>query len=235
VESPPANSEADVISLPHRLLAVVAHPDDEVLGCGATIAEVTARGGRVSVLILSEGATTQYPDQPELVEQKRQEAADALDALGGGELRRADLPDMRMTLLPPAELTRPIAAAIQEFHPDWVITHNEADLNSDHRAVHEATRVAARPTSEMAPTLLTMEVPSSTEYGYRAHEPNLVVPLSRRALEAKFAGLECYGSEVRPYPHGRSREAVGALATYRGYTSGCDLAEGFRVVWTRAT
>jgi N-acetylglucosamine malate deacetylase 1 len=223
-----------VISLPQRLLAVVAHPDDEVLGCGATIAEVNARGGEVSVLILSEGATTQYPDQPELVAQKRQEATDALVALGGGELRRADLPDMRMALLPPAELTRPIAAAIQEFQPDWVITHHDADLNSDHRAVHEATRIAARPAANSAVTLLTMEVPSSTEYGYRAHEPNLAVPLSHDALEAKFAGLECYGSEIRPYPHGRSIEAVRALAGYRGYTSGCDLAEGFRIVWSRA-
>jgi N-acetylglucosamine malate deacetylase 1 len=223
-----------VISLPHRLLAVVAHPDDEVLGCGATIAEVNARGGEVSVLILSEGATTQYPDRPELVTQKRQESADALEAMGGGQLRRADLPDMRMALLPPADVARPITAAIQEFQPDWVITHHEADLNSDHRAVHEATRVAARPTAGSALTLLTMEVPSSTEFGYRAHEPNLVVPLSRHALEAKVASLECYGSEIRPFPHGRSVEAVGALAGYRGYTSGCDLAEAFRIIWSHA-
>lgn len=223
-----------MISLPHRLLAVVAHPDDEVLGCGATIAEVNARGGEVSVLILSEGATTQYPDQPDLVAQKRREAADALDALGGGELRWANLPDMRISLVPPADVARPIEAAIRQFEPDWVITHHEADLNSDHRAVHEAARVVTRPTVTSAVTLLTMEVPSSTEYGYHAHEPNLAVPLSRDALAAKVAALECYDSEIRPYPHGRSIESVLTLAGYRGYSSGCDLAEAFRIVWARA-
>jgi N-acetylglucosamine malate deacetylase 1 len=222
-----------VISLPDRLLVVVAHPDDEVLGCGATIAEVNARGGEVAVLILSEGATTQYPDRPELVEQKCQESVSALEVLGGGDLKRGDLPDMRMALLPPAELSGPIAATIEDFEPDWVITHHQADLNSDHRCVHEATRVAARPTGVSAPTLLTMEVPSSTEHGYRAHEPNLTVPLSRRSLEAKCAGLDCYDSEIRPYPHGRSTEAVRALAAYRGYTSGCEMAEAFHLVWSR--
>jgi N-acetylglucosamine malate deacetylase 1 len=222
-----------VLALPGRLLVVVAHPDDEVLGCGATIAEVNARGGMVAVLILSEGATTQYPNQPELVEQKRQESAVALEALGGGELRRGDLPDMRMTLLPPADLHAPIARAIEDFEPYWVITHHWADLNSDHRAVHEATRVATRPTGGSAVALLTMEVPSSTEYGYSAHEPNLVVPISPSSLEAKCAGLECYESEIRPYPHGRSIEAVRALAAYRGYTSGSEMAEAFQLVWAR--
>lgn len=225
--------EVEVISLPDKLLVVVAHPDDEVLGCGATIAEVNARGGKVSVLVLSEGATTQYPGQPEVIDQKRQEAANALEILGGGQMRRADLPDMRMAVLPPTDLTGPIAAAIGDFGPDWVITHHEADLNSDHRAVHEAARVCARPTQTSCPTLLTMEVLSSTEHGYRGHEPNLTVPVSRRSLEAKLAGLECYGTEIRPYPHGRSLEAVCALAAYRGYTSGCESAEGFRIVWSR--
>ena len=222
-----------MISLPGRLLVVVAHPDDEALGCGATIAEVNAQGGEVMVLILSEGATTQYPDRPDLVEQKRREAVCALEALGGGQLRLADLPDLRMALHPPAEVAAPITAAIEDFEPGWLITHHGSDLNSDHRVVHEAARVAARPNSRTAVSLLTMEVPSSTEYGYQAPQPNVVVPIDPRSLEAKCTSLRCYESEIRPYPHGRSIEAVRALAAYRGYTSGCELAEAFELVWAR--
>jgi N-acetylglucosamine malate deacetylase 1 len=224
-----------VLPLPRKLLVVVAHPDDEVLGCGGTISEVNARGGEVMILILSEGATTQYPNQPDLVEQKREEAEAALDVLGGGELRRVDLPDMRMGLVPPADVSAPISAAIEDMEPDWVVTHHASDLNADHRVVHEATRVATRPSRRSAVALLTMEVPSSTEYGYGAHEPNLTVPITTRSLEAKCGALACYGSEVRPYPHGRSVEALRALAAYRGFTTGCELAEAFRIVWARTS
>lgn len=222
-----------MISLPNRLLVVVAHPDDEVLGCGATIAEVNSKGGSVLVLILGDGAMTPDPNQPALVERKQREAAAALAALGGGELRRGSLPDMQMGLLPPINMTEPIAAAISGFRPDWVLTHHHADLNADHRAVHEATRVCARPTSRYSMALMSMEVPSSSEYGYSAHEPNLVVPASRESLEAKCIALECYATEIRPYPHGRSTDAVRALAAFRGYTSNCEYAEAFRMIWAR--
>jgi LmbE family N-acetylglucosaminyl deacetylase len=224
-----------MIPLPQRLLVVVAHPDDEVLGCGGTIAEVNARGGQVMVLVLSDGSSTQYPDRPDLIQRKREEATRALVALGGAELRFGELPDMRMTLSAPSDVTAPISTAIGEFRPDWVITHHAADLNSDHRVTHEAVRVATRPSESGVPTLLSMEVPSSTEFGYGGLEPNLSVPLTPKSLDAKCAALESYETEVRPYPHGRSPEAVRAMAEYRGFTSGLHAAEAFRIIWARTS
>lgn len=223
-----------MIRLPERMLVVVAHPDDEVLGCGGTIAEVNARGGQAMVLVLSEGSSAQYPDRPDLIEQKREEATAAVASLGGAEVRFCDLPDMRMILSAPSDLVAPISAAITDFEPDWLVTHHSADLNSDHRAVHEAARVAARPVDAAAPSLLSMEVPSSTEFGYETLQPNLHVPLTPDSLDAKCAALACYATEVRAYPHGRSTEAVRALAAYRGFTSGSDIAEAFTLVWARA-
>jgi LmbE family N-acetylglucosaminyl deacetylase len=223
-----------VVRLPERLLVVVAHPDDEVLGCGATIAEVNARGGDVMVLVLSEGSSTQYPGRLELIAQKRAEAEQALADLGGASLRVFDLPDMRMIHSAPADVARPVGDAITEFHPEWLITHHAGDLNSDHRVVHEAARVAARLRSTDAPSLLSMEVPSSTEFGYHELRPNLYVPLAAASLDAKCAALGRYSTEARPFPHGRSAEAVRALAAYRGFTSGSPMAEAFRLIWTHA-
>ena len=41
-----------------NILVVAAHPDDEILGCGATIAKFAKQGSKVNILIVSEGITS---------------------------------------------------------------------------------------------------------------------------------------------------------------------------------
>lgn len=220
--------------LPERLLVVAAHPDDEVLGAGGLMRRVNSAGGSVSVLILSEGSTTQYPGRPDLVDQKQREARAALDELGGGSLTLAGLPDMRLSLLAAADVNAPIEAAVADFAPDWVLTHAQHDLNADHRVAHEASRVACRPSAQGPHGLLGYEVPSSTEFGYQPHAAQLFVALEPEDVEAKVAALNAYASEVRPWPHGRSPEAIRAWAAYRGAACGAGAAEALSVIWATA-
>jgi N-acetylglucosamine malate deacetylase 1 len=220
-----------VLSLPDRLLAVVAHPDDEVLGCGGLLAKVADAGGVCRVLILTEGSTTQYPDRPEYVEQKRAEAVDAAEVLGVREVHFAELPDMQLSTLPSAVTAAPVHAQVGSFEPAWVVTHHADDLNSDHRIAHEACRIATRARPGGNPALLAMEVPSSTEFAYHPLRGNVAVHLTEEHLTRKVDALDAYRSERRPFPHGRSREAVTALASYRGYGSGSALSEVYELVW----
>jgi N-acetylglucosamine malate deacetylase 1 len=220
-----------VLPLPERLLVVAAHPDDEVLGCGGLLARVADAGGSARILIVTEGATTQYPGRPDLVAQKRDEAMEAARILGTSDLRFAELPDMQLSTLPSAAITGPIGEEVDSFEPDWVVTHHVGDLNSDHRVVHEACRVAARPNLEGRPALLTMEVPSATEFGYRPLVGNIGVPLTEEQLKRKQEALTAYASEARRFPHGRSTEAVAALAAYRGYGYGTERSEAFELIW----
>lgn len=216
---------------PASLLVVAAHPDDEVLGCGGLIARTLREGGRVDVLVLTEGATTQYPDRPDLVARKQAEARAAMDALGGARITLLGLADMRLATLAPADVNAPVADAVAERRPGWVLAPSADDLNADHRVAHEAARVACRPTGDHTPWLLSYEVLSSTEWGRAPFAPNLYVPLGAADLECKVAGLAAYGTEVRAWPHPRSPEGVRHLAAVRGAQAGVAAAEAFRLEW----
>lgn len=215
------------------VLVIAAHPDDEVLGCGGLLARTVREGGAAHVLILTEGCSTQYPDQPEMIERKVSEAARAMEELGGVAVDHAGLPDMALSTLPPARVNEPVAAAVARVNPDWVLVHHSGDLNRDHAVAHEAARVACRPGPERAPRLLSYETLSSTEWGGVPFEPNLYVTLDEEDLRRKMAALGVYTSEVRPWPHPRSARAVEHLAHVRGMQSGVSLAEAFQSVWER--
>lgn len=110
------------------------------------------------------------------------------------------------------------------------MTHSAADLNLDHRLVHEAVLCATRPHApHSVREVLAFETPSSTEWGMTAFRPTLFVDITA-TLETKLAALACYAEELRPFPHPRSPEAVRALAQWRGAQSGCSAAEAFEVV-----
>lgn len=216
-----------------RLLVVAAHPDDEVLGCGGLIARTLREGGRCAVLILTEGATTQYPDRPELVARKKDEARAALAGFGAVELVFADLPDMRLATVAPAEVNAPVADAVLRLRPDWVLVHHGGDLNRDHAVAHEAARVACRPTDEYCPRVLAYETPSSTEWGAAPFTPDLYVTLEPGDIDRKVTAFEAYRSEVRPAPHPRDPELIRQRARVRGSECGALHAEAFVTIQER--
>lgn len=218
------------------ILVVAAHPDDEVLGCGGTIAWHVERGDAVHVLILAEGLTSrsQHRDRQAASEGLNELALAAQAAhrvLGSASLRLEDFPDNRMDSVDLLDIVKRVEEAVEQHMPSIVYTHHAGDVNIDHCKIHAAVVTACRSTpSATVRQLLFFEVPSSTEWQPPGSAvpflPNVFVDISR-VLERKVAALGCYAGEMREFPHSRSIQAVRALAQWRGASSGLPAAEAF--------
>lgn len=215
-----------------RILAIVAHPDDEVLGCGGALARHAAHGDDVWIVILADGQTSREDGAGAATIAKREAAAHAAGSLlGAKQVLLHGLPDNRLDTQPRLGLAKIVEKHIQEIAPDVVYTHHIGDVNVDHRYVHEATVTACRPQpGHPVKTLLFFEIPSSTEwqppFSGGPFLPNWFVDISD-VLKCKMEALRAYNDEMRPWPHPRSYEAVEHLARVRGATVGCAAAEAF--------
>jgi LmbE family N-acetylglucosaminyl deacetylase len=217
------------------VLAIMAHPDDETLGCGATLAAL-ARTREVHVLILGDGITARIDardDSAALVD-LYQDAERARDTLGVASLTLEKLPDLRFDTVPMLEIVWRVEAVLRQLRPETVFTHHTGDLNRDHRITAEAVLAATRPIGEtVVRDVYACEVPSATEWAFdrlaAPFRPNVFVDATD-TIEKKVEAMECYRSERRPAPHPRSAEALRALARYRGSTAGLRYAEAFELV-----
>jgi LmbE family N-acetylglucosaminyl deacetylase len=216
------------------VLVVAAHPDDEVLGCGGTVARHAAEGETVHVLIVAEGATARQDGTPEGVKTLRKAAEAAARVLGTETPAFLGLPDNRLDGLDRLDIIQAIEEVIGRVGPDTVYTHHGGDLNIDHRIVHEAVVTACRPLpGTVVRRLYCFETVSSTEWATSSigtpFVPNHFVGVEA-FMATKLAALDCYASEMRPFPHARSVEAIESLAALRGAQSGLAAAEAFACV-----
>lgn len=225
------------LTLSHnRVLVVAAHPDDEVLGCGATIARHVDQGDQVSVLILSHGVSSRNLEKNRLheeVEVRKQALKTACTTLGVSDHVQFDFPDNAFDTVPLIDIAQTIEKVIQQAKPSIVYTHFSGDLNIDHQLTHRAVMTACRPQPQSAiKQLYSFEVLSATNYISASMQPffnpNYYVDISSY-MEKKMAALEAYHIEMRPFPHTRSYEGVRALAAYRGSSVGREAAEAFMV------
>lgn len=216
------------------ILVLAAHPDDEVLGCGGTIAKLADEGAAVHVAFLADGvfsrAAEEQAQQRELAS-RRAAAQKSCDILGVKSVSFGDLPDNRMDTIPLLEITQAVEALIAKHQPKMVFTHHAGDVNVDHRRLHEAVVTACRPQhGHPVKTLLCFEVPSSTEWqlpgSAPAFTPNWFVDISITLLR-KMTAVEAYADELRAWPHPRSLQGIEHLAHWRGATVGVDAAEAF--------
>ncbi len=222
-----------------RVLVVAAHPDDEVLGCGGTVARHVAEGDIVQALILAEGATSRGAargSRPgrEQTDDLASAARAAARALGCREPILNGFPDNRMDELTFLDIVKVVETYIGEIKPQIVYTHHAGDLNIDHRLTHQAVLTACRPLPGAGVrAIYAFETPSSTGWNdpntLAVFRPSRYVDIGRH-LKAKAAALESYVQEMRAFPHARSKEAVEALAEWRGASVGCAAAEAFEVV-----
>ena len=219
-----------------KILVVAAHPDDEVLGCGGAIARHGDAGDHVQLLIVAEGATSrqQQRDRSQAsvdlfaLDLAAQRAASILGATG---VELLDLPDNRLDSLDRLDLIKQIEERIERHQPQVVYVHHAGDVNVDHRRLHEAVVTACRPTpGHPVRRLLSYEVASSTEWqppgSAPTFQPNWFVDISAQ-WPRKREALAAYASEMRPWPHARSIEAVEHLARWRGAQVGVEAAEAF--------
>ncbi len=217
-------------------LVFAAHPDDEVLGCGATIARLAAEGWNIHVLIMAEGATSRSQQRNRLLHQEAlsnlAKAAElANSSLGAKTVKLYSMPDNRLDSLDLLDIVKVVEAEIERHQPSLVLTHHAGDLNIDHKILHEAVITACRPLPDSSvKSLLFFEVPSSTEWrppaSGQSFLPNYYYDVSEYLIK-KLDALKIYQSEIRSFPHPRSFEAVRYLAQWRGATVGCSAAEAF--------
>jgi len=221
-------------------LIVVAHPDDEVLGAGATMFKLAKEGHKVHVCIMS-GQVEARKGRPELNELD-QDVKSSLDVLGVSNTFKGAFPNIKFNNVNHLELVQFIEKAIVDSDTDVVITHHPADTNNDHLHTSIATQAAIRlfqrnPKVKPIKELLFMEVPSATEWSVNramnAFNPNLFIEAGKEAVEKKVYALSLYRGVMRPYPHPRSDEFIKGLATYRGGQSGTYYAEAFESVFRR--
>jgi LmbE family N-acetylglucosaminyl deacetylase len=221
-------------------IIVVAHPDDEVLGAGATMFKLSKEGHKVDVCIMS-GQVEARKGRPELNELD-QDVQSSLEVLGVTKTFKGGFPNIRFNNVDHLDLVQFIENVIVESDADVVITHHPADTNNDHLHTSIATQAAIRlfqrnPKVKPIKELLFMEVPSSTEWSVNkamnAFNPNLFIEVGIEAVEKKVYALSLYRGVMRPYPHPRSDEFIKGLAAYRGGQSGTNYAEAFESVFRR--
>lgn len=221
-------------------LVVVAHPDDEVLGAGATIAGLAGKGHDVHVCILC-GNVEARQHRP-AIEQLNQDMNEAVDSLGVKSIIKGSFPNIALNTVPHLDVVRFIESAIVSIGAEVVFTHHPADLNNDHYHTSIACQAAAmlfQRRSDVTPLkeLLFMEIPSSTEWSLdvsmRRFTPNTYAEIGERLLQQKIKALSSYRGVMRGYPHPRSPEALRGLAAYRGSQAGLEYAEAFESVFRR--
>ena len=209
-----------------NVLIAAAHPDDEALGCGGTIARHCAAGDKVHVVYFTDGVGARNATKYE-VEERRRCAERAAKALGGLVQTFLDFPDNALDTVGVLQLAKALEKL--KLDPEIVYTHWAHDLNVDHRMVYQAVRTAYR----MGPRLIRcFEVQSSSEWSDEAFRPNCFIDVKAQ-LDIKIAALKAYQSELRYPPHPRSLPSIWALMQWRGAAAGMDYAEAFLTVWER--
>jgi LmbE family N-acetylglucosaminyl deacetylase len=209
-----------------------AHPDDEILGAGGTLARHVQAGDEVHAIVVADGAGSRYPG--EMVGKLEKDARRASEAIGFASLQLRALPDQRLDTVPLIELTQLIESVLDDISPHVVYTHFPHDVNADHGLVARAAWTACRP--YYRPGLrrfAVFETPSSTEWAWPVDDsslhPNHFVDVTE-TLDIKIAAVECYESELRDYPHPRSSRALRERAAFWGSHVGLLAAEPFRVL-----
>ena len=227
----------------HRIMVIVAHPDDELLGLGGSMNRLTNEFGcTVRAVILGEGITSRS-DKRDLklwekhLKEHRENIESARKEIGYESIGIHDFPDNRFDSVNLLDIVKVIENEKKKFNPEIIFTHHGGDLNIDHRCTFEAVMTANRPMeNENVTTIITFETPSGTEWRASSDPkhfvPNMFIEISKENLAAKIRGMECYKFEKRPYPHPRSPEALTILAKQRGLMIGKYFAEAFMIIRT---
>lgn len=220
-----------------NVLVVAAHPDDEVLGCGGTLAKLAAEKNNITCCFMSEHVRARHtkPDHEKFLGHIKK----AHDRIGVRETIFNDFPNIEMNTVPTLKLVKAVEDAILKVKPELILTHHWADVNEDHlrtfEAVVAASRLPERGRGHDVPRnlikkILCFEIPSSTDWSpaaaHKAFTPNVFFNIEA-TLGAKIAALKEYDGVVRPFPHPCSEEGLTHLAAYRGMQSGFPRAEAF--------
>lgn len=225
----------------NKILVIVAHPDDEVLGCGGTIAKLKKEENKIFCLFLGQGKSARYPVSPKnkkkIKNEKivlKKETQQSAKILGISKIFYEDFPDQQYETIPLIKIVKSIENVKKQIRPDIVFTHHAGDLNLDHQITLKAVLTACRPIKgETVKEIYSFEVPSSTEWGVPKRKdcfvPNIFIDISETLLK-KIKAMGCYKSERKEYPHPRSLKAIKIIAQRWGTVVSKNFVEAFETI-----
>jgi LmbE family N-acetylglucosaminyl deacetylase len=223
------------------ILVIAAHPDDEVLGCGGTIARLTSEGNSVHTLILGEGVTSRDSKRDRTkreneIAELRKQAENANKILGVKKVYAYGFQDNRFDTVSLLDIIKTIEKIKEDIKADIVFTHHYGDLNIDHQITFKAVMTAFRPIKgESVKEIYSFEIPSSTEWNVLSSTyftPDYFVNINK-SLEIKINALKEYKTELRDFPHPRSLKAIELNAKHWGVKMGFEAAEAFKTIRIR--
>ncbi len=221
----------------NKILIITAHPDDEVLGCGGTIAKY-AKDNDIYIAILGEGISSRYQKREEASKEElsslKKQSQEVGRFLGVRENLFFDLPDNQFDTIPFLKIVKEVEQVIKEIKPAIVYTHHFGDLNIDHRITFQAVLTATRPINNCSvKEIYLFEVPSSTDWSFgkinNPFSPNIFENISD-TINKKIEAMKIYKTEIREFPHPRSLEGLKILAKKSGMENGLNYAEAFELV-----
>ena len=212
---------------------IVAHPDDEVLGCGGSLARLSRLGASVHIFVLATGLTSRGPADNAALLKLRDQTRAATAKLGAATVDFADFPDNAMDSVRLLDVVKQVEFFLAKTEPDLIFTHHSGDINIDHDITQRAVLTAVRALPDSKPVeVLACEILSSTEFGpaNKRLQPHLYVRLSEEDVKAAIDALVCYEGEIRDWPHPRSSAALEHQLRLRGAECGVEAAEVFEVL-----
>ncbi len=220
-----------------KILVVAAHPDDEILGCGGTLAKAILNKAKVRVLFIGEGVSARFPIGQELSKQsikkkiiRENEAKKALRFMKINDYYFGNRFCTKFDKYPLTEITQEIEKHIKVFSPNIIFTHCNKDLNIDHGIVHKAVMNASRPKyKSKLKYIYSFEIVCSSNWIFEnKFNPNTYVDISK-FLKKKQKAFQVYTNEKRPFPFPRSKKGIETLARLRGLQAGLKAAEAFKL------
>jgi LmbE family N-acetylglucosaminyl deacetylase len=219
-----------------RVLVIVAHPDDDVLGMGGTLLRHSKKGDTIKIIYLATGITARLQESNSKVKTSkeisklRDNTKQSCKILGVKNYSFYDFPDNEMDTIPLLKITKIVENEINLFNPDRIYTSHFGDLNIDHKLVYQACLTACRPIHVKTPELITFEILSSSEWNYpTSFQPNYFVDISS-FIEDKCNAMKCFKNEIRKFPHPRSVEGIKISAKKWGTVCGKKNAEAFQII-----
>lgn len=213
----------------NKVLVIVAHPDDEILGCGGTISKIKDTS-HIQTIFMTNGVSARGAKKEKEIKKRKNAAIKLFKFLNLPKPIFYNFPDNQMDKVPLLKIIKKIENRIKIFRPKTIITHYSNCLNIDHRITFEAVITACRPVNNLSvKKILSFEVPSSTDWALfkgKKFEPNYYVDISNHIKE-KIHLIKFYKDELRNYPHSRSIQSIKSLASFRGVSCGVKFAEGF--------
>lgn len=210
----------------NKILILAAHPDDETLGCGATISKLSREGNDIHLITFTDGVGSRFDGSPN----RNSKLEKVSEILGIKRINYGNFPDNKMDSVSVLDVAKFIESNV-DYQPDIIFTHFIGDLNIDHVIVTKATLIAFRPQHGNKTKIYSYYVPSSTDYNPTIiYDGNTYVDISQRDVDNKIAALKIYDEEMRTYPHSRSYENIQNLMKVWGSEVGVLYSEKFKMI-----